>query len=195
MKSLFSYATIVIIAGVLLWSCKKQFADPTYAPAGGSAVRIWYKTDPFYTPSAEFFDDNTNNWRRFTSFPLVYDNDPNKMGFGNPWLEGRGSNALAIRTLYGGLPGGITSDSGFFMITIPKCFEFIPDGPGAKEGVVNVIPQQVKIVRVNKTTYNLGISGKGRYNEDAKLFEVDIIFDETEVGGPKDRLRKYRFRP
>jgi hypothetical protein len=179
----------------LFSGCKKRFAEPTYAPAGGSAVRIWYKSDPFYYPAAEYFNESTSVWRPFNSFPLVYNNDPNKMGFGNPWLQGRGSNALAIRTLYGGLPGGITSDSGYYMITIPKCFEFIPDNPEAKEGVVNVIPQKVNIVRTNKTSYSLGISGTGRYNEEAKLFEVEIIFDETEIGGPKDLRRKYRFRP
>ena len=57
------------------------------------------------------------------------------------------------------------------------------------------IPQKVNIVRTNKTSYSLGISGTGRYNEEAKLFEVEIIFDETEIGGPKDLRRKYRFRP
>ncbi|HMP91678.1 MAG TPA: hypothetical protein PKD90_02330 [Phnomibacter sp.] len=194
MKNKVTIIAILAIVALAITACKKRFADPTYAPAGGSAVRTWYKTDPFYSPQAEYLQSN-GTWRSFISFPLVYDNDPNKLGFGHPWLEGRGSNALGIRTLYGGLPGGITSDSGYYMITIPKCFEFIPDSKDAVTGDVNVIPQKITIYRINKSTYQLGISGKGRYNTEAKLFEVEIIFDETEIGGPKDLKRQYRFRP
>lgn len=179
---------------VVFLACKKQFAEPTYAP-NATAVRVWYKSDPFYTPNAEIFLESSQTWRRFTSFPLVYDNDPNKYGFGNPWLPGRGSNALYMTTLYNGLPGGLTSDSGYFNITIPKCFEFLPEVPNATKGIVRVIPQKVRLVRRDKTFFFIGISGEGTYDEAAQLFQVEIIFDETEIGGPKEVRRQYRFRP
>jgi hypothetical protein len=53
----------------------------------------------------------------------------------------------------------------------------------------------VRLYRRDKTYYDIGISGGGTYDEIAKIFEVEVIFDETEVQGPKDVKRKYRFKP
>ena len=184
----------LLLVLLALGSCKKRFAEPTYAK-NATAVRIWYKQDPFYTPNAEIFIDSTSTWRRFTSFPLVYDNGPNKYGFGNPYVPGKGSNALNMNSIYNRLPGGLTSDSGYYNVTIPKCFEFVPDGPTAKTGKVNVLEQQIRLYRRDKTFFDIGIKGGGTYNEEAQLFEVEVIFDETSVGGPKEVRRKYRFRP
>lgn len=186
----------LIFLAMAAWvvACKKQFAEPTYAP-NASAARVWFQTNAFYTPEAEIFLESTQTWRRFTSFPLVYDNDPNKYGFGNPYVIGKGSNALYMLSTYSSLPGGLTSDSGFYNVTIPKCFEFLPEKPGAKKGVVRVIPQKVKLYRRDKSFYHIGISGEGTYDEVAQLFEVVVNFDETEVGGPAAVARKFRFRP
>jgi hypothetical protein len=185
---------LFIGTSVVFVACKERFAEPTYAP-NATAVRIWYKTDPFYRPDAEIYIDSTAIWRSFQSFPLVYDNDPNKYGFGNPWLPGRGSNALYMTSIYNRLPGGLTSDSGYYNITIPKCFEFIPDSENAKTGRVEVIPQKVRLVRRDKTFYDIAISGSGTYSEVSKIFEVEVVFNETEIGGPSAVKRKYRFRP
>jgi len=186
----------VLVLGSLIFilSCKKQFAEATYAP-NATAVKVWFQPNPFYTPDAEIFLESTQSWRRFVSFPLIYNNDPNKYGFGNPWVSGKGTNALFMNSIYGALPGGLTSDSGFYNITIPKCFEFIPEKEGATKGIVKVIPQDVKLYRRDKTSFNIGISGGGTYDEMAKLFEVEISFDETEAGGSGSVVRKYRFRP
>lgn len=184
----------ILVLLLAFMACKKRFADPTYAP-NATAVRVWYQPTQYYTPDAEIFLDSSNRWWRVTAFPLVYDNDPNKYGFGNPWTPGRGSNALYMNTIYGRLPGGVTSDSGYYNITIPKAFELIPDNDTATQGKVNVIPQLVKIFRRDKTSFNIGISGGGTYNEQTQLMEVEVIFDETEIGGSKEVKRKYRFRP
>ena len=90
---------IILVLLLAFMACKKRSAEPTYA-LNATAVRVWYQPTQFYTPDAEIFIDSTNRWRRVTSFPLVYDNDPNKYGFGNPWLPGRGSNALYMTTIY-----------------------------------------------------------------------------------------------
>ena len=190
MKKILSIVVLLLV----LMACKKRFAEPTYAP-NATAVRIWYQPTAFYTPSAEIYFDSTNVWRKFTAFPLVYDNDPNKYGFGNPYVPGKGSNALYMTTIYSRLPGGVSSDSGYYNITIPKAFELIPENDTAKQGKVNVIPQLVKIFRRDKTSFNIGISGGGTYNEITQLMEVEVVFDETEIGGSKEVKRKYRFRP
>ncbi|MCU0403131.1 MAG: hypothetical protein MUE99_01170 [Chitinophagaceae bacterium] len=184
---------IFLLCG-FLGACKKQFAEPTYAP-NATAVKVWYQPTQFYTPEAEIFIDSISTWRKFTSFPLVYDNDPNKYGFGNPYVPGKGSNALYMTSWYTRYPGGVTADSGYYNITIPKCFEFIPEKQGATKGTVNVIPQKVRIYRRDKTFYDIGISGTGTYDELAKIFEVEVIFDDTEIGGSKESRRKFRFRP
>lgn len=176
------------------FACQKRFAEPTYAP-NPTAVKIWFKPDQYYTPKAEIYLEDRAVWRVFTSFPLIYDNDPNKYGFGNPWVPGKGSNALYMNTLYSSLPGGLTSDSGYYNVTIPKCFEFNPDKPGDTKGTVDVIPQKVKLFRRDKSFFEIAIKGTGRYDEEAQLFEVEVIFDETEIGGGKEVRRKYRFRP
>jgi hypothetical protein len=190
MKNWLMIATLMLT----MVACKKRFAEPTYAP-NATAVRIWYKPDPFYRPAAEIYIDSTATWRSFQSFPLVYDNDPNKYGFGNPYVPGKGSNALYMTSIYNRLPGGLTSDSGYYNITIPKCFEFIPDAEGSKTGIVNVIPQKVRLYRLDKTFYDIGISGTGTYSELSKIFEVEVVFDETAINGPATVRRKYRFRP
>jgi hypothetical protein len=195
MKKTLRYSLTILLALIIVYGCKKQFADPTYAPAGGAAVRVWYKSDPFYQPNAEIFFDSTGVWRSFRAFPLVYDNDPNKYGFGNPYVPGKGSNALYMTSIYSRLPGGISADSGYYNITIPKCFEFIPDATNAKTGKVQVIEQKVRLYRRDKTFYDIGISGEGTYNVETTIFEVEVIFDETAIGGPKEVKRKYRFKP
>jgi hypothetical protein len=194
MKRHFNLIFVIGFLAVIVLACKKRFAEPTYAP-NATAVKIWYRSDPFYTPKAEIFLEDRGTWRIFLSFPLIYDNDPNKYGFGNPWVPGKGSNALYMNTLYSSLPGGLTSDSGYYNVTIPKCFEFNPDKPGDTKGTVDVIPQNVRLYRRDKTFFEIPIKGTGRYDEDAKLFEVEVIFDETEIGGPKEVRRKYRFQP
>ncbi|MEO7311632.1 MAG: hypothetical protein ABIX01_14605 [Chitinophagaceae bacterium] len=183
---------IIVIA--LATACKKRYADPTYA-ANATAVKVWFKSDAFYQPFSEIYIDSLGTWKSFKAFPLVYDNDPNKYGFGNPYIAGKGSNALYMTTMYSGLPGGVSSDSGTYNIVIPKCFEFIPTAAGATEGVVNVIPQKVKVTRKDKTSFQVGISGSGTYNEISKLFQVDISFDETEIGRGAEIVRKFRFQP
>lgn len=185
---------LFILVVLISVSCKKRYADPTYAP-NATAIKVWYKTDPFYQPVAEIFIDSTGTWRSFKAFPLIYENDPNKYGFGNPYVTGKGSNALYMTTIYDRLPGGLTSDSGYYNVTIPKCFEFLPANQLATEGVIHVIPQKVKLTRRDKTSYQVGISGSGTYDEIAKLFQVEVVFDETEVGGLAAVKRKYRFKP
>ncbi len=191
MKTLTTLITLAVIAAL---GCSKQFAEPTYAPSG-TAARVWYKNDPFYRPNAEIFIDSQQVWRTFIGFPVVYDNDPNKYGFGNPYVPGKGTNALYMLTIYGRLPGGLTSDSGYYNVSIPKCFEFLPEKPDATKGTLNVIEQKIRLYRRDKTFYDIGIKGGGTYDEITQLMEVEVIFDETSVGGAADVKRKYRFKP
>lgn len=189
-KAIFFLLMIVIFA-----SCKKHFADATYA-ASATAVNVWYKTDQYYYPKASIYIDSTAKWRTFISYPLIYANDANKYGFGNPYITGKGSNALNMTAIYNANPnGGVSSDSGTYNIIIPKCFEFLTSATDPTKGIVKVIPQKVKITRRNFTSYYIGISGSGEFDTNAKIFTVDITFDDSEIGGSKAILRKYMFQP
>lgn len=188
MKQLLLVTFIVLaVAG-----CKKFNAEPTYA--GATLARIWAKQEPFYRPTAEIFIDSTNTWRSFLGFSVTSDAEPDKLGFANPFVAGKGTNALYMTVIYDRWQG-LTSDSGYYNVTIPKCFQFIPSSPGSKTGTVKVLEQKVRLYRRDKTFFDIGISGSGTYSELTQKFEVEVTFDETSIGGPSDRKRKYRFAP
>lgn len=183
---------IIILLVLFFAGCKKFNAEPTYASE--ALARIWAKQEPFYRPTAEIFIDSTNTWRSFIGFSTTSDAEPDKLGFVNPYVAGKGTNALYMTVIYDRWQG-LTSDSGYYNVTIPKCFQFIPSTPGAKEGTVKVLEQKVKMYRKDKTSFEVSIKGGGTYSEITKRFEVEVIFDETAIGGPPDRKRKYRFAP
>jgi hypothetical protein len=187
------YFILFFVTISIILSCKKNFdAEATIRkkPLAG----IWAKQEPFYAPQGFYYVDSTNIWKPFIGFAFTSDDDPNKLGFYNPYNIGKGTNALGFKTIYANQT--FTSDSGYYNLQIPKCFEFIPNSANSIDGIVNVIPQQVKCTRINKTVYFIGISGTGgTYNEISKTFEIEITFNESEIGGGTNVKRKYRFTP
>jgi hypothetical protein len=188
MKKIF----VFLCLSAVFFACKKFNAEPTYGSA--ALARIWAKQEPFYRPAAEIFIDSTNKWRVITAFTVTSDAEPDKLGFANPYVPGKGTNALYMNTIYDNWLD-LTADSGYYNVTIPKCLQFIPSAPGAKEGTVKVIEQKVKMYKRDKTPFEVSIKGGGTYSEITQRFEIEVIFDETSIGGPADRKRKYRFAP
>jgi hypothetical protein len=182
----------ISLFALILCACKKFNAEPTYA--GATLARIWAKQEPFYRPNAEVFIDSTNTWRSFIGFSVTSDAEPDKLGFANPFVAGKGTNALNMLSIYNNWVG-LTSDSGYYNVTITKCFHFIPSSPGSKEGTVKVLEQKIKMFKKDKSSFEVSIKGSGTYSEITQKFEVEVIFDETSIGGPADRKRKYRFAP
>lgn len=183
---------LLLFVCLLLASCIKFDAEPTFA--GATLARIWAKQEPFYRPRAEIFIDSNNTWRTFQGFSITSDAEPDKLGFANPYVPGKGTNALFMTTIYDRWVD-LTADSGYYNVTIAKCFQFIPSGPGSKTGEVRVIEQRIPLYKRDKTRFEIGIKGSGTYSELTQTFEVEVIFDETEIGGPATTRRKYRFRP
>jgi hypothetical protein len=185
---------IGLCAALIFLSCKKNYdVEATYAKPAVAAT--WAKQETFYSPNPQIFLEATNTWRNFISFSFTSSGDPNKLGFANPYNAGKGTNALYMATLYSSQ--SLTTDSGYYNITIPKCFEFIPKSPDVlTEGTVEVIPQKVRLYRRDKTFFEIGISEgsqPGTYNTISKIFEIEVSFDETSIGGPANVKRKYRF--
>lgn len=187
------YLFLLLLAAIAITGCKKDFqAEPTYAKATIAAT--WAKTEPFYRPTSERFDEATGNWRSFQAFTVTSDGEPDKLGFANPYVPGRGVNALDMNRLYSSQ--AISSDSGYYNITIPKAFQFIPNADDITQGTVKVLEQSIQIWRRNGTSFIIKIapgSTPGTYNTQTKVFEVEVSFNETDIGGPADVRRKYRF--
>jgi hypothetical protein len=185
---------LFIASTFIIASCRKEYkVEPTYAKP--AVAGTWAKQEQFYSPNPQIFLEATNTWRNFESFAFTSAGEPDKIGFANPYNAGKGTNALYMRNLYS--TQNLTSDSGFYNVTIPKCFEFIPNSEkDLTTGTVKVIPQKVRLYRRDKTFFEIGISegtAPGTYNTNTGVFEIEVSFDETSIGGSASVKRKYRF--
>ncbi len=185
---------ILCIVGSLI-ACKKNYnATPTYA--ANSIAGTWAKKQPFYSPGPQIYLEATGVWRNFISFSFTSDAEPDKLGFANPYVAGKGTNVLYMNTLYGSQ--GISSDSGYYNITAPKLFQLIPKSADSLQtGTVVVIPQTLRVYRTNGTSFTIGIGpslSPGTYSTVSGMLEIEVEFDETNIGGPAGVRRKYRFK-
>lgn len=192
-KNILCIALFILVSTL---ACKREFdAEPTYA--NPSIAGTWAKQQPFYQPSSQRFDSATNTWRTFGAFSFTSDAEPDKLGFANPYVAGKGTNALDFNRLY--TAQNLTSDSGYYNVIIPKCFQLIPKSKDSLQtGTVIVLEQLVKVFRRDKSSFNIKISPStqpGTYNTISGLLEVEIAFDESSIGGPSIIRRKYRFTP
>ena len=201
------YVYIVFIF-FFLFSCKKDYnVQPTYASLASSLkiAGAWAQTQPYYSPHPQIFIDSLSIWKPFISFSFTSDDEPDVIGFQNPYVIGKGTNALYINAMYNNdyyvsrYNVSISSDSGTYNTNIPKCFRFIPKSKDSTDvGTVVVLPQTVTLTRrdKNKTQYTIMIAPSkqsGNYNKKTGVFEIEILFDESNFGGPKEVRRKYRF--
>ncbi|TAE66475.1 MAG: hypothetical protein EAY68_06145 [Bacteroidetes bacterium] len=186
-----AFAVLVVYAG-----CKKGFnAELTYANYPLAAT--WAKGTPFYSPNPQIFMPATGTWRSFFSFSFTSEAEPDVIGFGNPFVPGRGTNALFMNSLY--TSQQLTADSGFYNVTIPKCFRLVPKSVDSTfTGTVEVIPKDVVLTRRNRTTFIIKISAAstpGTYDTRTGLMEVSVKFNEASIGGDTAVIRRYRFTP
>ena len=175
-------------------ACKKNYdALPTYA--GTPIAGAWAKQETYYHPVATRYDEVAGKWQPFIAFTFTSDAEPDKIGFANPYVLGKGTNALDFNRIYS--LQGLTSDPGFYNITIPKCFQFIPKSKDSvNTGKVIVIPQTVRGYRKDHTYFDIIIGPStepGTYSILSGLFEIEVQFDETSIGGSNNVKRKYRF--
>ena len=185
---------LIALLATAVAACKKGFdAEPTYAKV--TVAGTWAKNEQFYRPGAERFDDATGNWRSFSAFTVTSEGEPDKIGFANPYVAGRGTNPFDMNRLYSSQ--NLTSDSGYYNITIAKALQFVPNSTtDFKRGKVVVLEQDVKIYRRDKSFFIIRISpgtAPGSYDVDTGVFDVEVSFDETSIGGQPNVKRKYRF--
>jgi len=191
-----------VFAIALLFACKKDYnVTPTYAKVGVAIT--WAKTEQYYSPKPEIYLDSIGTWRKFTSFAFTSDAEPDKIGFQNPYVAGKGTNALYMNSIYSNaiytkLGTNISQDSGTYNTIIPKCFQFIPKSKDTvTQGTVVVLPQDVTLTRRDKTQFVIKIMPSdqpGTYNTETGVFEIEVVFDESSIGGNSAVKRRYRFK-
>ena len=195
------YLLFIAIPFFLL-SCKKEYnVKPTYATIG--VANAWAQSQPFYSPHPQIYIDSLGIWKPFISFAFTSDGEPDKIGFQNPNVAGKGTNALYMNTMYNTTFYTTTykintsSDSGTYNVNIPKCFQFIPKSKDTTDvGTVVVLTQTVTLTRKDRTKYQVTIAPStqpGTYNTKTGIFEIEVLFDESNFGGPKEVRRKYKF--
>lgn len=117
--------------------------------------------------------------------------EPNVIGFFNQDTT-RSTNAFNMHRLY----ADYDVSTGSARIRIEKALRFIPDTEGATFGRVEIPEQQVEIRRSSSSglpPFHVGLSGSGTYSEETGVIQVDVYFDETEIGNGPNILRKYVF--
>ena len=191
---------------VILTACKKDepfkkddlYPDEPLATASSTAIQTFYKTDPFYELYIYRFDTETNKWtnRIRSHFPTVPSSDPSALGFTNPYVTDSGIALFDMVKLY--TPQIGTNNIKTARINADKVLKFFPDFEGSKTGIVKVIEQDIIITKSTSATFQpgtptfkIGISGKGTYDERTKIFNLDVIFNETAIGGLVAVTRKY----
>ncbi len=156
-------------------------------------LSLWAKDVAFpqlfgYT---SFGADQVPDGRSGEHFCFAYKSSvvPNVIGFYHQDTSAS-TNAFNLHRIYAAQ--NISSASA--KVRIPQALRFNPDAPGAKTGTVEVIRQAVTLRRTaasGQPPFKISIWGTGRYSEITGTIFLDVHFDESEIGGPKDVLRKF----
>ncbi|OAQ42373.1 hypothetical protein A5893_04485 [Pedobacter psychrophilus] len=192
---------VLFICIITLAACKKDapltkedlYPDTPTTPASSTVISTFYNSTPFYELFIYRFDPVTAKWTNTirSHFPTVPSDDPSALGFTNPYVAESGVALFDMVRLYTTPLGSSNIKSA--KINVPKVFRFFPDFVGAKTGVVKVIEQDVVLTKADGTTFKIGISGQGTYDERTKIFNIEVTFNETAIGGANNVKRKYSF--
>ncbi|NJO86933.1 MAG: hypothetical protein HC821_02505 [Lewinella sp.] len=114
---------------------------------------------------------------------------PNVIGLYNT-EAGRSTNALNMHRIYADQE--VTSGSAD--IRIQEFIELIPEPNNNRRGQVRIIAQNVRVNRRASSglpPFNVGISGSGTFDVNTGIILLDVYFNETEIGGQENILRRY----
>lgn len=198
MKNLF----IILIALVLFAGCKKDepaakadlYPDQPVSTPSSSAIGTFHQNVTFYQPFVYRFDPTTDRWtaRILSHFSSVPASDPTALGFTNAQVSDSGVALFDMVRLYAAETG--TTNIRTVKINAEKVLQFFPDFDGAKTGIVKVVDQDITLTRSNATTFKIGISGGGTYNEVTRIIDLEVRFNETAIGGTSQTI-KYKISP
>lgn len=127
------------------------------------------------------------------SFAFTYydSENPNSIGFVSPlWSEEnftRNTNAFNMIDLYSSGPEEYPNtvdesiSAGSAGIAIFEAIRLVPTAVDATSGIAVVPEQEVTIYRTDDTSFTVGISGEGTYDETDGVINLTVTFDETEI--------------
>jgi len=202
MKSIKLYIikiNLLLLVVLLIGACKKDappvkddlYPETPVNSASSSAIKAFYTNIPFFELFVYRFNPETNKWTNEirSHFPTVPLSDSTALGFTNPFVNNSGVALFDMVRLYTPELGSNNIKSA--KINAPKVLKFFPDFEGAKTGIVKVIDQDVLLTKRDSTTFKIGISGQGTYDERTKIMNFEVKFNETAIGKPAEVKRRY----
>jgi hypothetical protein len=185
-------------------SCSDDKTEPAVEPevvatVSKSAVLAFHKNEAYYQPYVYRYDSTSMKWtNRIGSHFTILPADTSALGFAQPYVIESGANLFGMVTLYADALGSNNVKNA--KINVEKVLEFIPTEAGSKMGKVKVITQDIVMQRkdgiegstTNAATIKIGISGEGTYDEETKMIDLVVVFNETSIGGKAAVPRKYK---
>jgi hypothetical protein len=166
-----------------------------------SAINVFHQSIPNYQMFVYRYNEDTKLWsnRIIGHFSIISTQDPNYIGFVHP-IATSGVTFLDMHRLYATQIGSTNAVTA--KINVDKFIGFFPDFEGAKTGIVKVVTQDIIVSKnPNSTfepgvpTFKIGISGQGTYDERTAIIDLEVIFNETAIGGPAVVKRIYKLSP
>lgn len=183
-----------------------------FAPDEDFARLYAYNTfEDVAVPATGRNNDDPNAGALFEeSFAFTYydPENPNSLGFVSPlWSEEaftRNTNAFNMIDLYSSGPDEYPNtvdeniSAGSAGIAIFEAIRLVPTAVDATSGIAIVPEQEVTVYRRdetdddvdNPTSFVIGISGEGTYDETEGVINLTVTFDETEIGNGT-QVRRY----
>lgn len=198
MKTLYSLLLVLVI----FTGCKKDqpadkldlYPDQPVATANSSTIAVFHQSTAFYQMFVYRLEPATNTWgsRIASHFSTVSVSDPSFLGFTNAGVSDSGTAMFDMVRLYSAYTG--TTNIKTVKINVDQVLQFFPDYAGAKTGIVKVKTQDVILTKSDATTFKIGMSGSGTYDENTKVMDLTITFNETAIGGTS-RTFQYKLSP
>jgi len=199
MKAIFSIFTVILF---IFTGCKKDepatkadlYPDQPVPVASSSAMTAFQQNISFYQMFVYRFDPTTNAWtsRIAGHFSTTSTADPSFLGFTNPYVVDSGVPMFDMVRLYSAQTG--TTNIKNVKINVDQVLQFFPDYENAKTGIVKIKTQDIVLTKLDATTFKIGMSGSGTYDENSKVIDLNITFNEAAIGGTT-RTFKYKLSP
>jgi len=192
LKNLLSVAAIALI---LTASCKKSevadVVEEKTEAASASPLATFQSAAAYYQMYVYRYDDVTAVWtKRIASHFSTVAPDSTALGFTNAGVADSGVNLFGMVTLYTDALGSNNIKEA--KINVPRLIQFYPSASGSKTGTVKIIEQDVVLTVKAGGSFKIGLSGEGTYDENTKVIDLTVNFNETAIGGNAKVVRKYK---
>ncbi|MBD1431962.1 hypothetical protein H8B06_03915 [Sphingobacterium sp. DN00404] len=211
-------STLFVLIVLFLLSCSKSSEEPQPEPepepeeetlpkelAITRTIAYFHEDEAYYQPYVYRYDTETAAWskRIGAHFSTISESSPTYIGYTQPYVEDSGVNLFHMVTLYAEHIGSTNVKTAG--INVEKVLGFVPDESseliGKEEdndltyakGEVEVVSQKVKIRKSGLVDFfEIGISGTGTYDLKTGVIDLEVHFDEREIGGQEDVVRQYK---